>query len=175
MEQVIIRKATFSKKVITYIFFVVLFYLLIFIITIPLIIVWVLGFGQWLSKVYFKTLTCTLTNKNLQFSKGLLLHIEKTIPLENIQDLSFIGGPILRAFDLTLIKVETAGGGGPRSNNIMSIIGIEDAVAFKEEILKAREAIVSAKYLHQPLDNKPEVFDEMLATLKDIKELLNAN
>ncbi|MBL0051802.1 MAG: PH domain-containing protein [Bacteroidetes bacterium] len=84
---------------------------------------------------------CELTNKNLKFSKGLILHIEKTIPLENIQDLSFIGGPVLRWFGLTLIKVETAGGGGGghHDNNIMSKIGIIDSGNFKTEILNQRE------------------------------------
>ena len=73
----------------------------------------------------------------------MIIHIEKTIPLENIQDLSFIGGPILRYFGLTLIKIETAGGGGGAHNqNLMSMLGINDAENFKSHILSEREKLI---------------------------------
>ncbi|MBK6833704.1 MAG: PH domain-containing protein [Bacteroidetes bacterium] len=94
---------------------------------------------------FFKTLSCTITTKQLKFSKGLIVHIEKTI-LENIQDLSFIGGPILRAFGLTMIKVETAGGGGTHQSNMMSMLGVENAEEFKQTILAQREKIIKEKY-----------------------------
>jgi putative membrane protein len=178
MEEVIIKQATFSKKVITYILLLVAFYLLMGIVTIPLLLVWFLGFGQWLSKKYFHTLSCTLTNKNLQFSKGLIVHIEKTIPLENIQDLSFIGGPILRAFSLTLIKVETAGGGGTHGqNSMMSIIGIENAEDFKKEILLARERIKEGRLEHNTTVNTNNDFglEKINNSLLEIKALLAEN
>jgi putative membrane protein len=108
---------------------------------------WIFGLGQWLSAKYFKTLSCQITNKNLKFSKGLILHIEKTIPVENIQDLSFVGGPILRYFGLTLIKIETAGGGGgPHHQNMMSMLGINDAESFKTQILSQREIVINQKH-----------------------------
>ncbi|MBK9282771.1 MAG: PH domain-containing protein [Sphingobacteriaceae bacterium] len=145
MENEVLQRATFNPKVKTYIFLVVIFYLIISVIGILILPVWLFGFGQWLSNKFFNTLKCELTTKNLKFSKGLILHIEKTIPLENIQDLSFIGGPILRSFGLTLIKVETAGGGGAHHSNMMSMIGINDAEAFKNRILEQREVRMKEK------------------------------
>ncbi|MCD6069032.1 MAG: hypothetical protein K0S33_3858 [Bacteroidetes bacterium] len=146
-ETILIRTATFNPKVKTYIFFVVLFFLFTSVIGIVLIPFWIFGLGQWLSGKFFKTLSCTLTNKTLNFSKGLIIHIEKTIPLENIQDLSFIGGPILRYFGLTLIKVETAGGGGGHHNqNMMSMLGVDNADDFKTMILAQREQLIKEKY-----------------------------
>jgi putative membrane protein len=141
----IIREATFNPKVKAYIFLVVLFYLLVSFIGWIFIPFWLLGLGQYLSGKYFNTLKCTLTHKQLKFSKGLILHIEKTIPLENIQDLSFIGGPVLRYFGLTLIRVETAGGGGSHQINMMSIPGINDAENFKSMILNQREKVIKEK------------------------------
>jgi putative membrane protein len=143
--EILIKEATFNPKVKTYIFFVVLFSLLTSVIGIPLIPFWIFGLGQWLSGKFFKTLSCQITNKNLKFSKGLIIHIEKTIPLENIQDLSFVGGPILRYFGLTLIKIETAGGGGGNHQNLMSMLGINDAENFKIEILNQRELVIYDK------------------------------
>ena len=145
MENVILRQATFNPKVKTYIFLVVIFYLVISFIGIAILPIWLLGLGQWISNKFFHTLKCELSYKNLKFSKGIILHIEKTIPLENIQDLSFIGGPILRAFGLTMIKVETAGGGGQHHSNMMSMIGINDSEEFKEMILKQREIVIREK------------------------------
>jgi putative membrane protein len=61
--------------------------------------------------------------------------------------LSFVGGPILRYFGLTLIKIETAGGGGGAHNqNIMSMLGINDAESFKTQILSQREIVINQKH-----------------------------
>jgi membrane protein YdbS with pleckstrin-like domain len=180
----IIREATFSPKVKTYIFLVVLFYLIITIIGWVVIPFWIFGLGKWLSNKFFHTLKCTLTHKQLKFSKGLILHIEKTIPLENIQDLSFIGGPVLRWFGLTLIKVETAGGGGQHSNNMMSMIGIENAEEFKVMILNQREKIIKEKNQHSfaaptTVDSGNNLNDKLLTEIKnelvEIKKALIQN
>lgn len=140
-DEIILKEATFSPRVKTYIFFVVLGVLISSVIGIVLVPFWILGLGQYMSGLYFKTLSCHISNKNLKFSKGLILHIEKTIPLENIQDLSFVGGPILRWFGLTLIRIETAGGGGGHQQNMMSMLGINDAEQFKTQILQQRELV----------------------------------
>jgi putative membrane protein len=144
-QNVIVKKGVFNPTFKTYIFFIVLFYLFISIIGILIIPFWLLGLGQWLSGKFFKTLKCELSEKNLYFSKGMIIHIEKTIPLENIQDVSFLGGPILRSFGLTFIRVETAGGGGHHGSNIMSIPGLIDAEEFKNLILLQRERVIKEK------------------------------
>lgn len=181
-EEIILNKATFNPKVKTYIYFVVLFTLITTVIGWPLVPFWLFGLGQWLSGKYFKTLMCELSNKNLRFSKGMIVQIEKTIPLENIQDLSFIGGPILRHFGLTMIKVETAGGGGAHNQNLMSMIGINDADNFKHAILNQREKVIKEKsgfgqmvpsmpVTNQSFDNSQLLID-IKNELIDIKKIL---
>ncbi len=185
-EEIVLREATFSPRVKTYIFFVVLGVLCSTIIGILLVPIWILGLGQWMSGKYFKTLSCQITNKNLKFSKGLILHIEKTIPVENIQDLSFVGGPILRYFGLTLIKIETAGGGGGAHNqNMMSMLGINDAESFKTQILQQREKVINQKHgygnaiinnaqQNQAIDNT-QLLTDIKNELIEIKKVLNKN
>lgn len=134
-----------------------------------LIPIWIFGVGQWLSGKYFKTLSCKITNKNLKFSKGLIIHIEKTIPIENIQDLSFVGGPILRSFGLTMIKIETAGDGGQNNQNMMSMLGINDSESFKTEILLQRERVILEKQGNS-IQNNHQISDTQL--LIDIKNEL---
>jgi putative membrane protein len=144
-ENKILRVASFNPKVKTYIFLVVLFYLIVSFIGLILVPLWLFGLGQFLSKKFYHTLKCELTEKNLRFAKGIVFHIEKTIPLENIQDLSFFGGPLLRALGLTMIRVETAGGGGSHQANMMSMIGIDGAEEFKIMILAQREKRIREK------------------------------
>lgn len=172
-DEILLEQAVFSPKVRTYIFIVVAWYLLIMVFTIPLMIIWLCGFGQWLSKAFFHTLKCKLTNKNLSFAKGLIIHTEKTIPLENIQDLSFIGGPILRWFGLTMIRVETAGGGNKHGSNMMSLLGVENAEAFKNKILAQRE-MVKLKYdqKNQSGSNDIELLSGIKNELEQIKMIL---
>lgn len=171
----VIREATFNSKVKTYIFFIVLFYLVTSIIGLILVPFWVFGLGQWISGKFFKTLSCELSEKHLKFSKGMILHIEKTIPLENIQDVSFIGGPILRSFGLTMIRVETAGGGGAQHNNMMSMMGINNAEEFKMLILAQREKIILEKYsFNTPAGSGSDVqlLSDIKSELKEIKDIL---
>lgn len=175
----VISKATFNPKVKTYIFLVVLFYLIVSFIGWVLVPFWIFGLGQWLSNKFFSTLKCELTQKQLKFSKGLILHIEKTIPLENIQDLSFIGGPVLRYFGLTLIRVETAGGGGAHSNNMMSIPGINDAENFKMMILSQREKVIKEKNQGTSIpqstnNNSDKILSEIKNELLEIKQILKS-
>jgi putative membrane protein len=177
-KEIIVHNATFNLKVKTYIFIVVLVTLIFSVIGLVLVPFWIFGVGQWLSNKFFKTLKCRLTNKNLQFSKGFIVNIEKTIPLENIQDLSFIGGPILRYFGLTLIKVETAGGGGSHhSNNIMSMLGLNNAEGFKVEILNQREKVINSKYnrntVNQTSNNDKQLLLDIKQELIAIKEILS--
>jgi putative membrane protein len=169
-DETILKQATFNPRVKTYIFLVVLFYLIVSVAGILLLPFWLLGLGQWLSNKFFHTLQCQLTSKNLRFSKGIVFHIEKTIPLENIQDLSFYGGPVLRWLGLTLIRIETAGGGGKHDNSLMSIPGINDAENFKLAILLQREKVIREKYQLPSAGNTPN--DDMLGVLKDIRHEL---
>ena len=167
-EELILREATFNPKVKTYIFFVVLFFLFTSVIGILIIPIWIFGLGQWMSGKFFKTLSCQITNKNLKFSKGLILHIEKTIPVENIQDLSFMGGPILRYFGLTVIKIETAGGGGGNHNqNMMSMLGINDAESFKTDILLQREKEIHEKNNSSNQSHTATIDSQLLMDIKN--------
>jgi membrane protein YdbS with pleckstrin-like domain len=107
---------------------------------IPLAILWFLGVGQWWARHYFDRLECELTPKTLRYRKGIIIQIEKTIPLENIQDVTFIEGPLLRQFNLSTIKFETAGQSQGQGSQ-MTLTGVIDAHAFREAIMAAREKL----------------------------------
>ncbi|MES3024059.1 MAG: PH domain-containing protein [Pseudomonadota bacterium] len=115
-------------------------FMLITVIGIPLAIVWFLGVGRWWAQHYYDRLECQLSDKTLRYRKGILVQIEKTIPLENIQDVTFVEGPILRHFHLSTLKFETAGSSAGQAND-MHLTGIVDAQEFRNRILAARDAL----------------------------------
>ena len=84
------------------------------VIGLPLAVLWVLGVGQWWARHYFDKLECHLDDRKLRFKRGILVTVDKTIPLENIQDVTFVEGPILRRFNLATLKFETGGSGAPQ-------------------------------------------------------------
>jgi len=167
----IIKKASFSSKIKTYILLSVAFVLLITIIGIPLLFFWFLGFGQYVSRRYYENLKCKLTTRHLIFSQGAFFKVEKTIPLENIQDLTFLQNPILNLLELRVLKIETAGGSNPHGSD-MKLIGIIEAEEFKQQVLDQREILVRNPDDHSTSAEKSETLEVLLEIrdlLKDIK------
>ena len=140
------------------------------IVGIPLAIVWFLGVGRWWARHYFDRLECHLGPRSLRYRKGILVTTEKTIPLENIQDVTFVEGPILRRFNLSTLKFETAGHSAGQAAD-MALTGIIDAQAFRAQIMAAREALRHAPTQAAP-DAQLAVLRAIEAKLDDIAQLL---
>lgn len=161
----IIQQASFNKNIKTYILIVVSFFLLISLIGIPILIIWLLGLGQYVGKRYYNSLECQLTTKHLEFKKGVFFRVEKTIPLENIQDLTFMENPILKYLDLRVLKIETAGNSNPKGSD-MKLIGIVDAHHFKSKVLNQRELLQSKPGSSEK--SSPNKTELLLEEIKDI-------
>jgi len=169
-DPVIIKQAEFNERIRKYIFWVVMFYMFISVAGIPLIFLWVAGLGKLISRRYYERLECQLTETHLEFKKGVMFRVEKTIPLENIQDLTFLDNPFLRWFDLRILKIETAGGSNPQGSD-MKLIGIIDTPAFKKMVLEQR-SVIRNKNLSESTGSSTALGDESIALLKEIRDLL---
>jgi putative membrane protein len=168
----IIQKAAFNNLIKSYLFWYIAFVLLISVIGIILLPIWLLGVGQWWTQHYFDKLTCELTDRSLHFKKGILVQIEKTIPLENIQDITFIEGPILRRFNLCILRLETAGqsikGGGE-----MDLVGIIDAQDFRQKVLQQRQLLMDRKQVNAPeVTGNQVILIEIRDSLRQIADIL---
>lgn len=148
------------------------------VIGLPLAIVWLCGVGQWWARHYFHKLSCRLDGKTLRFRKGILFQVEKTIPLENIQDVTFIEGPILKKYHLATLKFETAGHSAGQAHD-MRLTGIIDAHEFRNRIIEAREALRQhsagrgdAGALAAPGDGSLAVLTRISSQLDEIASLL---
>lgn len=132
--------AVFNPLIRPYLLWYVAFVMAMTVIGIPFALIWLLGVGQWWSRHYFEKLSCELSDIELRFRKGILFQVEKTVPLENIQDVTFIEGPVLKYFHLSILKFETAGQSQGQAHD-MQLIGIIDAHAFRQQILERRRAL----------------------------------
>ena len=169
-----VSRAQFNPLIRPYLVLQIGFALAITVIGIPFALIWVLGLGQWWARHYFDKLDCHLDDKKLRYRKGIFVTVEKTIPLENIQDVTFIEGPILRHFNLSTLKFETAGSGVGQAND-MHLTGIIDAANFRNRILEARDALkhraqlppTAAPAVRQiDLSGVEQRMDEIIALLK---------
>jgi len=142
------------------------------IVGLPLAIIWFCGVGQWWARHYFDLMQCTLDAKALRFRKGILFQVEKTIPLENIQDVTFIEGPVLRHFQLATLKFETAGHSAGQASD-MHLTGIIDAHEFRNRILERRDALRQRTHgATAPDAGQHELLRAMLARLDEIASLM---
>lgn len=101
--------------------------------------------SAWYWKRYYARLRVILTSRDLMVHRGILVTEEKSIPLEKITDLALFQGPIMRKLGLKGIRVETAGqtsGGGA----LVTVIGIEDTDAFRDQVLRQRDRIADADF-----------------------------
>ena len=172
----IIQSAEFNPKIKSYILIYVAFFLTISIVGIPLLIFWFLGLGQYIARHFYENLKCKLNTQHLEFKKGVFFKVEKTIPLENIQDLTFIENPFLNYLDLRILKIETAGQSNPQGSD-MKLIGIIDSADFKQKILKQRELLKTENWTgnkENEIDDKQTV--NLLTEIRDIlNEIRNKN
>ena len=171
LETNIIKKAEFNPQIKTYILIVISFLFLISIIGIPLLIIWFLGLGQYMSKRYYDSLECRLTERHLEFKKGVFFKVEKTIPLENIQNLTFIENPLLKHLDLRILKIETAAAQSRSRRSDMTLIGIINSSKFKNQVLEQREILQNANQSNQKSTDYSAEKTNLL--LEDIRDILN--
>ncbi|MDA9967579.1 PH domain-containing protein [Salibacteraceae bacterium] len=131
------------------------------------------GLGQYWTKKQYNALDCQLNEETLQFKKGVLFAVEKTIPLENIQDLTFKEGPILRLFGLSILEIETDGGQGNRTGGDLTLIGIIEAKAFREKVLAQRKLLKQSS-ANESITPKGDtaILEEISQTLKNIEKNL---
>jgi len=169
-EPELIQKTTFNPSIKTYILLVVGLYMILTVVGIPFLLIWFLGVGQKISKRYYENLVCNMTDRHLEYKKGVLFKVEKTIPLENIQDLTFLENPLLKLLDLRILKIETASAAKPTGNSDMKLIGIVGMQEFKKKVLDQR-TILKTEQTAGPV-GKAEDNRQMIALLTEIRDIL---
>jgi len=135
----VLQKAEFNPDIKKYLLIYGILILCVTIVGIVLIPIWLIAAPYFIKK-YFNRLDCELTTRSLKFEKGMIFHVERTIPLDKIQDLTFREGPLLKAFGLSILKVETAGNTGQGTSDL-TLIGIIDAAQFRNRVFEQRDKV----------------------------------
>jgi len=164
-----IQNATFNPRIKGYILTYVAFIMLITIVGIPLMVIWLLGLGQFISRRYYEHLECSLTDRHLKFKKGAMFKVEKTIPLENIQDITFIQNPVLNFFNLKILKIETAGNSSSTGAD-MQLIGIDNMESFKDKIMAQRDILKNNE--SKQVESGDNSNQQVIELLREIKQVM---
>jgi putative membrane protein len=123
---------------------------------------------------YYASLDVTLTTRELQVSRGVLIRQEKTIPLEKITDLAVFQGPIMRRLGLKGIQVETAGQSGAGSA-LVKIVGLANVDDFRDAALDQRDKVTDRAEAPAEVGSGPgpePALEEIHRTLLRIEGLL---
>lgn len=136
------------------------------VIGIPLLLLW-LPLGLLVTRRYLASMECVLTDRALKVKKGILVRIEKTIPLEKITDVGMVQGPLMRYFGVHMLTFETAGQSAPGA--LVSMVGIVDPAAFREKVLSRSDAAnrLAAETSPDPMQSKSEDTAALLAEIRD--------
>ncbi len=169
----VLLEAEFDPAVKNYWRFSVALALFFTFVGIPLLLIW-LPFASLFTSPYLARISCTLTEQSLKVRKGLLVRVEKTLPLDKITDMAMIQGPLMRLFGVMQLKVETAGQSG--AGSLVGLTGIVQAEAFREAVLAQREKLQLLARDAREVGN--ETHDDALGELRDsvlrIEKMLQA-
>lgn len=171
-DQKILMSAEFDSRLPTYWHLMVLFPLFIGIFTIPLGVLWAI-FGRIVHQKQYAALGCDLTERSLNIRKGILVKVQKNIPLDKITDLAVLEGPLLRHFGLCSLKIETAGGGEGSSMGQAGLPGIVDALEFRDKVLEQRDLVAGGVPAPAPASSSNDgVLVDIRDTLQRIEKSL---
>lgn len=135
-----LETARIHRNYVTYFVLATNWPFLVFIITIPILLVSV-PLSYWLFSRRYERLRVTLHPKTMKIRQGVLMVSEKTIPLNKITDLAISHGPIMRAMGLKALRVETAGQSGA-GGALAMVVGIIDTDGFRDTVLDQRDKVV---------------------------------
>ena len=134
-------KAQFDRRLMSYYMLQAQFVLLASVVGIPLMPIWLL-LGHGLHRRQWQNLGCELTGRTLNVRRGVIVKVQQSIPLDKITDLALYEGPLLRAFGLCSLRIETAGGGQASATGQAMLPAVVDAEAFRDAVLTQRDRVV---------------------------------
>ncbi len=139
----VLLEAQFDVNIIPYGRWWVALLLSITVAGIPLIPFWWI-FSYWYGPEYYRRASVRLTTHALEIRKGVFARSEATIPLNRIADLRLHDGPLMRHYGLRGLKVETAGQSSGPGASKSDLLGLVDAVQFRDAVLRQRQKLIDS-------------------------------
>ena len=167
----IIMEGQFDRRYIGYYRIWVSMFLVITAVGILFIPFWLI-FSLWYGPESIRRLSVRLTPTTLEIGKGVYFRKEITIPLSRITDVRLHDGPLMRFFRIRGLKVETAGQSGQTSGTEGDLIGVIDAVEFRDAILRERERSVEGVQPAATPTPSPATSGDTDSVLTEIRDIL---
>lgn len=134
----------------------------------------VLVFSLWYFPEYLRRISARLTTNAVEIRKGVFFRKETTIPLNRITDVRLHDGPVMRHYGLRGLRVETAGQSGQDSSSEGDLVGVMDAVEFRDRILRQRQKVLSGEEARQDPAAPTGAVPELLTEIRDILARMEA-
>lgn len=168
----ILRAAMFDPRLKTYWLLLTMLTFVITIVGIPLALIWAVV-GRGIHRRQYDALECELTERTLNVRKGFLFRVQKNVPLDKITDLALNEGPILRFLGLCSLNIETAGGAAGTATGQAVLVGIEDALEFRNAVMRQRDRVTVGGGMPAPAPEAQTASGESsLEVLADIRSSL---
>ncbi len=136
----VLLEAEFDRRVINYGRLAVSLILVVTVVGIPLIPFWLIWSMSYLPRAYDR-FSARLTPSSLEVTRGVYFRSDSTIPLDRITDVRLHDDPLMRMYGLQGLKVETAGAAGSGASSEGNLVGVVDAAASRDAVLRQREIL----------------------------------
>lgn len=174
----VLKQAKIKPQVVRYHLVGVIIFLTITVFGIVLIPI-VVPLVYWGVSRYYGRLKVILTRRDLKVHRGIFQREEKSIPLEKITDLAVYQGPLMRAFALKGIRIETAGQSSQGA--LVTVLGIDGVDEFRDAVLDQRDRVSEREEEQggskadsgaQPSNRPEDVGNAQTAILGEIRDSL---
>ena len=128
----------------------------------------VLLFSLWYFPEYLRRISARLTTNAVEIRKGVFFRKEVTIPLNRITDVRLHDGPVMRHYGLRGLRVETAGQAGQDAGSEGDLVGVIDAVEFRDLILRQRQKVLGGEEARLAPAEAAGSMSELLTEIRDI-------
>lgn len=173
-RQPVLLKGDFSPKLRIYMLVYWGMFFVASLVGIAVLPLWLIFGPLWVRR-YHASLRCDLTERSVVIGRGVFFRREMTIPLDKIQDISIREGPLLSAFGILQLRIETAGQSqSSTGKSDADLIGLTNARAVRDRILEQRDALGTPAAASQPADAQAALLAEIRDSLLRLEARLSA-
>ncbi len=122
-----------------YLFWTVMWITAVTVVGIPFMPFIAIFYWAWYAPRYRQFHTLDLTKTGVVSKRGVVFRSQTNVPLDRVTDVSVHQGPLMRAFDVHKLTVESAG--QTQEQGAVSIIGVVDPYDFRDAVLANAELL----------------------------------
>lgn len=139
------------------------------------LLIFCLCFAVVWNSLYYKSVVYNLNGTEMTWKRGVWFRQTGIVPYNRITNVDIVQGPLMRIFNISSLRIQTAGYSAQKLAEI-SIIGIEEPEPLRGMIMdfvRARGSVPAATGGACDEESQPLSGNEILDELREIKRILN--